>query len=144
MLNEQTEMKAAITLWEKALAIREDLVAAKVLDEDHPNRANSFMNLGVSVAHHDTVKAIQLHQKALQIRRRSTKFANIQVSGLSLNHMNIGRSWFELGELDKAAAAFEDCIAIIKSKEEEFGLRFALYVHSQIRLDFPITLLTYP
>ena len=144
MLNEQTEMQAAITLWEKALEIREDPVAAKVLDEDHPNRANSFMNLGVSVAHHDTVKAIQLHQKALEIRRRSAKFANAQVQGLSLNYMNIGRSWLEVGELDKAAAAFEDCIAIIKPKEEETGLRFALYVHCQTSPDFLVTLLTYP
>ena len=143
MLNEQTEMKAAITLWEKALEIRENLVAGKVLDEDHPNRAQSFMNLGVSVAHHDTVKAIQLHQKALEIRRRSTKFTNIQVQGLSLNHMNIGRSLLEVGELDKAAEAFEDCIAIIKPKEEETGLRFGLYVHSRALLDFSVTLLTY-
>ena len=144
MLNEQTEMKAAITLWEKALRIRENLVAAKVLDKDHPNRANSFMNLGVSVAHHDTVKAIRLHQKALEIRHGSTKFANTQVQGLSLNHMNIGRSWLELGELDKAAAAFENCIATIKPKEEETGLRFAMYVNSQTSPDSPVALLTYP
>ena len=64
MLNEQTEMKAAIILWEKALEIRENLVTAKVLDQDHPNRANSFTNLGVGVAHHDSVKAVQLHRKA--------------------------------------------------------------------------------
>ena len=86
MLNDQTEMKAAIILWEKAFEIRENLVTARVLERDHTNRANSYMNLGVSVAHHHTARAVLLRQRALEIRHGSTRFAKIQVQGLALNH----------------------------------------------------------
>ena len=99
-----------------------------MLERDHPNQVNSYMNFGVSVARYDTARATRLHQRAFGIRQGSTRFAKIQVQvqGLALYHLNIGRSWLEVGEFDKAIEAFENCIALIEPKEEETGLRYAL------------------
>ena len=144
ILSEQAEMKAAIILQERALEIRENVATARVLDQHHTNRANSFTNLGVSVAHFDTAKAIALHQNTLEIRHGSTKIAKVQVQGLALNHKCIRRSWLEVGKLDKSAAAIKDCIAIIKPEEWKTDLSFSLYVYSQISPNLLITLLTDP
>lgn len=122
---ELTEMEMASSLFKSAMKIREDAVAAGALDVDHPNRANSYMNLGVSVGHHDTREAIKLHETALEIRLRSSKFEKIQIQILSLNYLNIGRCWWIVGELDKAAKAYDSCLEIIKIKEAETGLIYA-------------------
>lgn len=112
-----------------ALKIREDAVLAGYLDEYHPNRANGFMNLGVVVANRDAKKAIELHKKALRIRCGSDKYTDIQIHGLSLNYLNIGRCYWMTGDLVKAEQSFENCLAIIERRESICGRKFIMYVY---------------
>ena len=97
----------ASALFEKAMEIREAAVAAGVLDQDHPNRANSYMNHGVSNTNDNASKAIELHNKALSIRQRTPKYAQDQMQGLALNHLNLGRCLILTNRLDEAAEAFD-------------------------------------
>jgi hypothetical protein len=85
---ELTAIDEATSCFTKAMRIREEAVTNGVLDREHPNRANSFMNLGVSVANQDTREAIRLHQKALDIRESSSKYTQDQVQSRSLNYLN--------------------------------------------------------
>jgi hypothetical protein len=54
---ELTHDDKATDLFEKSRDLREGAVTAGMLDPAHPNRANSFMNLGVSVANKDHKKS---------------------------------------------------------------------------------------
>ena len=123
---ELMEMDVASEFFKRAMRIREDAVDAGLLDPDHPNRANSYMNLGVSVGSGDPRRAIGLHQKALDIRERSSKYTNEQMQGLALNLLNLGRSLILVQELDTAAQAFARCLSILDVKERQTGQKFAL------------------
>ncbi len=81
------------------------------------------MNLGVSVANQDTWEAIRLHQKALEIRETSSKYTQDQIQSRSLNYLNIGRCWWMVKDLEKAAESFQMCLDIIKEKESALGGR---------------------
>ncbi|KAH0558898.1 hypothetical protein GP486_004469 [Trichoglossum hirsutum] len=123
--NETSKAVIATSYAKKAHEIRERAVIAKVLEEDHPNRANSFMNLGVCIANDDIQEALRLHNIAIKIREGSSRFTESQVQGLSLNYLNIGRCRWMVGELEKAAKSFEKSFSIIKVREAITGLRFA-------------------
>jgi len=124
--NEKSQIKTLTKLATCALNIRERAVAVGALDEYHPNRANGYMNLGVVVCREDPRKAILLHRKALRIRKGSTKYAKVQIHGLALNYLNLGRCLWMIGELEQAAACFERCLAILKDREDMLGVRFPL------------------
>ncbi|CAO1597920.1 hypothetical protein XANCAGTX0491_001709 [Xanthoria calcicola] len=128
------EMEIASDLFQKAMTIREDAVLAGFLDPDHPNRANSYMNLGVNFTNDDARKAIGFHTIALEIRQRSSKFTQEQMQGLALNYLNIGRCYILVQELDKVSDAFASCLAILNTKELQTGQRFALKVGRYILL----------
>lgn len=123
---ELMEMDVASELFKRAMRIREDAVDAGLLDPDHPNRANSYMNLGVSVGSGDPRRAIGLHQRALDIRERSSKYTNEQMQGLALNLLNLGRSLILVQQLDTAAQAFARCLSILDAIERQTGQKFAL------------------
>lgn len=78
---EMTRIDLTIRKSEKALEIRECAVVAGALEVDHPNRANSFMNLGVCVANDDPHRAIVLHKRALAIREGSGRYAMSRSKG---------------------------------------------------------------
>ena len=117
----------ATYFFEKSKDLREVAVNTGQLDPAHPNRANSFMNLGVSVANKDPRKAIEFHQRAIDIREGSSKFAKEQVQTLSLNYLNIGRCWWMVGNFENAKESFERCIAIIEPKEKSSNVSFVQY-----------------
>ena len=71
---ELNRMEPATEQFDKATAIREEAVVLGALEADHPNRANSYMNAGVSHTNSNTRKAIELHQQALKIRHSSDRF----------------------------------------------------------------------
>jgi tetratricopeptide (TPR) repeat protein len=123
--NETSKVAMAVSYARKAYEIRERAVVAKVLEEDHPNRANGFMNLGVCIANDDIQEALRLHDIAIKIREGSSRYSEAQVQGLSLNYLNIGRCWWMVGELEKAAKSFEKSLSIIKMREATTGLKFA-------------------
>lgn len=125
-VNETHHQQTAIALAKEALDIREKAVRDGIFDEDHPNRANGFMNLGVMYAKIDPQEAIRHHIRAIGIRERSSRYKNDQVHGLALNYLNIGRSFWMVGQLDEAAESFEKCLTIIQPREEVCGFRFAL------------------
>jgi hypothetical protein len=125
-INETDHHNPSIELATEALNIREVAVRRGLLDEDHPNRANGFMNLGVMYTKVDPEKAIQHHTTALAIRTMSTRYQSEQIHGLALNHLNLGRSYWCVGRLDEAAKQFETCLATIRVREESCGYRFAL------------------
>jgi tetratricopeptide (TPR) repeat protein len=124
--NETDHHNSSIDLATEALDIREEAVRTGLLEEDHPNRANGFMNLAVMYAKVDPEKAIELNLAALTIRTKTTRFKAQQIHGLALNHLNLGRSYWCAGRLDEAATSFETCLATIKAREESCGRRFAL------------------
>lgn len=124
MYIELSREEEATKLFEKSRDLREQAVANGFMDAAHPNRANSFMNLGVSVANKDAWKAIEYHQKAIDIREGSDKYTEQQVQTLSLNYLNIGRCWWMTGELVKATEAYEKSIAIIEPKEVSSNIPF--------------------
>ncbi|RVD81168.1 uncharacterized protein DFL_009043 [Arthrobotrys flagrans] len=107
----------ATELFQKALEVREAAVTAGALEIDHPNRANSFMNLGVSVANSDPAKALELQKRAIDIRESTTRFQKEQESSLSLNYLNIGRCYWMVGDPDQAVISFQTCIAIVEELE---------------------------
>jgi tetratricopeptide (TPR) repeat protein len=119
-----SQMIDAENMASEALDIREKAVQSGFLDQYHPNRANGFMNLGVVVANRDAQHAIELHQKALDIRCGSSRYTNQQIHGLSLNYLNIGRCFWMVGNLAKAEQSFQNCLDIIKRREEICGYRF--------------------
>ncbi|KAB8269436.1 hypothetical protein BDV30DRAFT_242362 [Aspergillus minisclerotigenes] len=122
--NEMSQMDDAERVASEALNIREKAVQSGLLDEYHPNRANGFMNLGVVIANRDAQYAIRLHQKALDIRCGSDKYTDHQIHGLSLNYLNIGRCFWMTGDLAQAEASFQNCLTMIKKREEMRGHRF--------------------
>lgn len=122
---ETTQLEKGLKSAEQALDIRERAVTARKLDEYHPNRANSYMNLAVGIANSDPQRAISLHKKALRIREGSQKYKQDQVQGLSLNYLNIGRCQWLVGQLKEAVSSFELCLSIIEPKEQSLGRRFA-------------------
>jgi len=108
------------------MRIREDAVVTGAMDEDHPNRANGFMNLGVVLAEREPWEAIKMHSIALDIRRRTTKYEADQLHGLALNLLNIGRCWWMVHRLEEAASCFQECLALMKSREALINKRFPL------------------
>lgn len=122
--NETSQPATLIQLASQALEIREAAVRDGSLDEFHPNRANGFMNLGVMYGRSDPHEAIRLHRIALGIRKGSEKYQKDQIHGLSLNYLNIGRCFWMVGELSEASEAFENCLSILKEREEVLNIRF--------------------
>jgi tetratricopeptide (TPR) repeat protein len=123
---ELNRMELATEQFDKATAIREEAVVLGALEADHPNRANSYMNAGVSHTTSNTRKAIELHQQALKIRHSSDRFTHIQASGISLNYLNIGRCWLIVGELQKACEALETCLNDIRLHEAATNTQWPL------------------
>lgn len=123
---EATSDSSMIELAVKAKDIREEAVRQGHMDEDHPNRANGFMNVGVAMARGDPRGAIDMHLKALTIRTQSIKYKDDQLHGLALNYLNIGRCWLMVHELAKAASRFEDCLSLMEQREREVGKRFPM------------------
>ncbi|EFX03053.1 hypothetical protein CMQ_2982 [Grosmannia clavigera kw1407] len=108
------------------LKIREDAVKAGLLDVNHPNLANGFMNLGVVLAGDNPWEAIKMHQIALEIRQGTDKYRADQHHGWALNYLNIGRCWWVVKELDRAAVCFQSCIALMLERETATQKRFPL------------------
>ncbi|EER38585.1 pfs domain-containing protein [Histoplasma capsulatum H143] len=125
MYNELSQAEKAVEFAKRSLKIKEQAVADKALDKHHPQLANSYMDIGVFIAGMNPRGAIRLHEKAIVIREGSPKYADDQMQLLSLNYMNIGRCWWMVKELDKATAAYEKSISIIKELEEATGAPFA-------------------
>jgi tetratricopeptide (TPR) repeat protein len=128
MYNELTQADKAVSFARAALKIKEDAVVAKALDKDHPQMANSYMDIGVFIAGQNVHEAIRLHKRAIKIREGSEKYADDQMQLLSLNYMNIGRCWWMVGELDKATNALQRGLEIIRRLEEVTGAPFAQHV----------------
>ena len=124
--NESDHGVKLIDLANQALEIREDAVKKELMKPSHPNRANSFMNLGVVLALEDPRKAIKQHSKALKIRHMSDEYRDVQIHGFALNYLNIGRCWWVLGELETAALCFEQCLLLWKKREAKLGKKFSL------------------
>ncbi|KAK2592574.1 hypothetical protein QQS21_009719 [Conoideocrella luteorostrata] len=125
LYNELTQAEKAEHLAKKSLKIKKAAVKANVLDEHHPQIANSYMDIGVFIAGTNPRKAIGLHQKAIKIREQSPKYADQQAQLLSLNYMNLGRCWWMVKELDKAMIAYEKSLEIIKKLENETRTPYA-------------------
>ncbi|EGE82161.1 hypothetical protein BDDG_05104 [Blastomyces dermatitidis ATCC 18188] len=123
--NELTQADKAVEFAKRSLEIKEKAVAAKVLDKHHPQLANSYMDIGVFIAGTNPLGAIRLHERAIAIREGSPKYADDQMQLLSLNYMNIGRCWWMVEEFDKATAAYQKSLDIIKKLEEVTGAPFA-------------------
>ncbi|UKZ66307.1 uncharacterized protein TrAtP1_007482 [Trichoderma atroviride] len=123
--NELTQANKAVELAKKSLEIKQAAVKAKVLDRNHPQIANSYMDIGVFIGGANPQAAIRLHEKAIRIREQSPKYADQQMQLLSLNYMNLGRCWWMIKELDKATAAYQKSLHIIKRLEDLMGTPFA-------------------
>ncbi|KAI0456505.1 P-loop containing nucleoside triphosphate hydrolase protein [Xylaria acuta] len=124
--NEADHGVSLIELATRAMDIREDAVKKGDMDEDHPNRANGPMNVGVVLALKNPQMAIDMHSRALEIRLRSEKYKLEQIHGLALNYLNIGRCWWVVGELEKAASCFEESLGLWKKRETQVGKKFSL------------------
>lgn len=122
--NETSQPETLVQLANQALKIREAAVEDGFLDKSHPNRANSFMNLGVMYGRSDPREAIRLHRIALAIRKGSTKYQEDQIHGLALNYLNIARCFWMGGELQEASDAFENVFSVLKEREEALNIRF--------------------
>ncbi|KAK1241228.1 hypothetical protein MKX08_001202 [Trichoderma sp. CBMAI-0020] len=125
LYNELTQANKAVELAKKSLEIKKAAVKAKVLDRHHPQIANSYMDIGVFIGGANPQAAIRLHEKAIRIREQSPKYADQQMQLLSLNYMNLGRCWWMIKELDKATAAYQKSLHIIKRLEDLMGAPFA-------------------
>lgn len=128
LCNELNQANKAVELAKKSLKIKTAAVKAKVLDRHHPTIANSYMDIGVFIRVHNPQAAILLHEKAIRIREQSPKYADQQMQLLSLNYMNLGRCWWMIKELDKATAAYQKSLHIIKKLENLMGTHFAQYI----------------
>ncbi|XP_044724019.1 tetratricopeptide repeat domain-containing protein [Hirsutella rhossiliensis] len=124
--NETDHQVSLVELATRAMNIRENAVEQSLMDEHHPNRANGFMNMGVVLALEDPKAAIGMHSRALEIRRGSDKYKTEQIHGFALNYLNIGRCWWVVGELEKAASCFEQCLVLWKGREAQVGKKFSL------------------
>lgn len=67
-------------------------------------------------------------RRPFEIREQSPKYADQQMQLLSLNYMNLGRCWWMIKELDKATAAYQKSLHIIRRLEDLMGTPFAQYV----------------
>ena len=126
--NESKQGVSLVELATRAMDIREEAVIKGNIDEDHPNRANGPMNVGVVLALKSPEMAIEMHTRALEIRLRSEKYRAEQIHGLALNYLNIGRCWWVVGELGKAASCFEQSLRLWKKRESEISTKFSLWV----------------
>ncbi|KLJ06111.1 hypothetical protein EMPG_10448 [Blastomyces silverae] len=125
LYNELNQAEKAGEFAIESLKIKEKAVAIKVLDKHHPQLANSYSDLAVFIAGNNQRDAIHLHERAIMIREGSPKYADEQMQPLSLNYMNIGRCWWMEKEFDKATAAYQKSLDIIKDLEEVTGATFA-------------------
>ncbi|KAK4671657.1 hypothetical protein QC764_0097480 [Podospora pseudoanserina] len=124
---EATSDISMIDLARKALNIREDAVKEGLLDPHHPNRANGFMNVGVAMAWEDPKGAIEMHDRALEIRLHAhSDYKDDQIHGLALNYLNVGRCWLLVDDLKTAASCFEKSLDIIKAREQKLRKQFTL------------------
>ncbi|XXG95595.1 hypothetical protein Hte_001863 [Hypoxylon texense] len=138
--NEVTQADSMASLAEEALAIRLKAVDSKALENDHPNLANGFMNLGVAFVDKDTWKAVELNMQALAIRNMSSRYSEDQIHGRALNLLNIGRCWWILRDYGAAQKSLEECLDVMGARERVVGRRFpltawALYSLGNVRAD---------
>jgi tetratricopeptide (TPR) repeat protein len=131
--NESDHGISLVELAKQAMNVREEAVKNGLMDENHPNRANGFMNVGVVLALDNPMAAIKMHSKALEIRLGSEKYRSEQIHGLALNYVNLGRCWWVVGELEKASSCFEQGLALWKERETTVGKRFSMYGASTLR-----------
>ncbi|KAJ2985968.1 hypothetical protein NUW58_g1594 [Xylaria curta] len=124
--NETEHEVSLVELATQAMEIREEAVKNGNMDDDHPNRANGPMNVGVVLALKSPERAIEMHTMALEIRLKSEKYKAEQIHGLALNYLNVGRCWWVVGELEKAALCFEESLHLWKKRESEIGTKFSL------------------
>lgn len=121
-----TQVERANKYFKDALDIREAAVKEGYLEPDHPQVANSYMNLGVSLANETdkTKEVIQLHQKAIIIREESPKFKDSQAQMWSLNYLNIGRCYWMENDLEEASNALKKSLQIIEENYVPSGPKF--------------------
>ncbi|KAK6349285.1 hypothetical protein TWF730_010035 [Orbilia blumenaviensis] len=105
-------INTATNLFQKALEIREDAVTIGIMDPNHPNRANSFMNMGNGFSHSDPQKTIELHERAIETRRNGSRPPKREDSCLHLavSYLCIGKCHLKLGNSDDALASFKKCL----------------------------------
>ncbi|CAF1473876.1 unnamed protein product [Adineta steineri] len=101
----QGEYQEALTYYEKALIIRQQL-----LPSNHPDLGDSYNRIGIL---YDTMsdypKALSFHEKAFQIRQESLP-SNHPHLGACYN--NIGRVYYNMDDYPKALSYYEKAIAI--------------------------------
>ncbi|CAF3779742.1 unnamed protein product [Adineta steineri] len=101
----QGEYQEALTYYEKALIIRQQL-----LPSNHPDLGDSYNKIGIL---YDTMsdypKALSFHEKAFEIRQESLP-SNHPHLGVCYN--NIGRVYYNMDDYPKALYYYEKAIAI--------------------------------
>ncbi|CAF1295865.1 unnamed protein product [Adineta steineri] len=101
----QGEYQEALTYYEKALIIRQQL-----LPSNHPDLGDSYNRIGIL---YDTMsdypKALSFHEKAFEIRQESLP-SNHPHLGACYN--NIGRVYYNMDDYPKALSYYEKAIAI--------------------------------
>lgn len=123
---EVTQANIIVSLAEEALKIRKKAVDSKALEDDHPNLANGFMNLGVALVDKDTWRAVELNTQALAIRNMSPRYSGDQIHGRALNLLNIGRCWWILRDYDAAKKSLEECLEVMRTRERAVGRKLPL------------------
>lgn len=124
--NEATQANTMVSLAQEALEIRQKAVESKALENDHPNLANGFMNLGVALVDSDPRRAIELNNQALAIRNMSSRYSEIQIHGRALNLLNIGRCWWILREYNAAEKSLEESLEVMRTRERAVKREFPL------------------
>jgi tetratricopeptide (TPR) repeat protein len=101
----QGEYKEAITLYEKALEIRQ-----QSLPSNHPDLAMSYNNIGnVCKNMGEYSKALSSHEKALEIKQQSLPPNH---PDLAASYNNIGLVYYSMGEYSKARSFYERAVNI--------------------------------
>jgi tetratricopeptide (TPR) repeat protein len=101
----QGEYKEALVLYEKSLAIREQL-----LPPNHPDLAKSYINIGlVYDSMGEYSKALSYYEKALAIQQQSLPPTH---PDLASSYNNIGNVYDNMGEYSKALSSHEKALAI--------------------------------
>jgi tetratricopeptide (TPR) repeat protein len=108
------------------LKLRTIAIHEKLLPDDHPHLANSYMNLANALnGLHRFEESAEFHLKAVEIREKKPHLARPM---LGLSYGNLGRLWMRMGKLDDASSVLVKSIAIQRETMGPESSKLAKYV----------------
>lgn len=107
ILFQMNESEKALHYLQQAKVIHET-----VLPEDHPHRANAYMNLGTTLNGLKRFdESVNYHLRALEVRGKHPEMAR---AALALSYGNLGRTYLRMGDLEKASELLSQSIVLRK------------------------------